>query len=190
MKKPSPLCFKTYSWACHDCMSSRSVVQAYEKSLGWGEGFLKPSAFDYPNILVFALISPSSDPVKRTSPASRAHSISSECLSQSAAMADTWWKCELHLVAWWSFDCGNIKVLTHFIWHLDLGLNCLEMKRKHPKEVISYKSRSLRLIFIFDPGSSAEKGKCTQDGETGREPGMCFPQNLQTLHFSSASWAF
>ena len=39
------------------------------------------------------LMSPSSEPVKRTSPARTAHSMSSECLSQSAATAEIWSRC-------------------------------------------------------------------------------------------------
>ena len=39
------------------------------------------------------LMSPSSEPVKRTSPARIAHSMSSECLSRSAATAEIWSRC-------------------------------------------------------------------------------------------------
>ena len=71
-----------YSWACQDCTSSRFVLQACGTITTYFHKIFKST-----------LMSPSSEPVKRTSPAKTAHSMSSECLSQSAATAEIWSRC-------------------------------------------------------------------------------------------------
>ena len=155
------------------------------------------------------LMSPSSEPVKRTSPAKTAHSMSSECLSQSAATAEIWsrcvwfsdpfylacfWEVSLSQQVWflggkaklWFLQLYQSKVVEgHLVRHLDFNQWWIVKKPRTRKVDTGFEGS-----WSIWPGFVCRQDICTEEGGIGKQPTWAFPQNLLRLQFSSMSRAF